>query len=276
MAKNGIDFWFLVYDLLPIKYPHFFPKGISELHTAWLNNLLKFANVVCISKTVQLSLDKYIQTLGIDRSSRKNLYVYLGSDFATLNTKVVNTRRNSICKLISVGTLEPRKGYNDILDVCENLWSRDEKFDFHIIGRIGWNSEQLVERIRNLMAKYPSLFWHEDASDEELINHYETCDALVAASIDEGFGLPIVEAQSRRKPVILRNSEIFKEVANGYGKFFENQKELEEIIFEFLRNSKITNLSEKNMTLVRSWRDSMSELLEYILNDFSSEKKRVN
>jgi glycosyltransferase involved in cell wall biosynthesis len=162
------------------------------------------------------------------------------------------------------------------LDVCENLWSRDEKFDFHIIGRIGWNSEQLVERIRNLMAKYPSLFWHEDASDEELINHYETCDALVAASIDEGFGLPIVEAQSRRKPVILRNSEIFKEVANGYGKFFENQKELEEIIFEFLRNSKITNLSEKNMTLVRSWRDSMSELLEYILNDFSSEKKRVN
>ena len=44
--------------------------------------------------------------------------------------------------------------------------------------------------------------------------------ALVTASKDEGFGIPVIEAMSRSIPVVLSDVPIFREVASGAGRFF--------------------------------------------------------
>ena len=44
--------------------------------------------------------------------------------------------------------------------------------------------------------------------------------ALVTASKDEGFGIPVIEAMSRSIPVVLSDVPIFREVAYGAGRFF--------------------------------------------------------
>jgi glycosyltransferase involved in cell wall biosynthesis len=56
------------------------------------------------------------------------------------------------------------------------------------------------------------LYWIEGASDEELQRLYASCDALIAASYMEGFGLPIVEAAEYGKPVIASDIPVFREV----------------------------------------------------------------
>lgn len=48
------------------------------------------------------------------------------------------------------------------------------------------------------------------------------CGALVCASRDEGFGLPLVEAAALGCPVIARDIEIFRETSGGEACFFEN------------------------------------------------------
>ena len=42
-----------------------------------------------------------------------------------------------------------------------------------------------------------------------------SCLALVSASLDEGFGLPLIEAMERGTPIVVSNLEIFDEVGGG-------------------------------------------------------------
>jgi glycosyltransferase involved in cell wall biosynthesis len=63
--------------------------------------------------------------------------------------------------------------------------------------------------------------FHNGVSDEEYIEILEHSTALVSASLDEGFGLPVVEAMSRGVPVILSDIPIFHEVAGECGRYFE-------------------------------------------------------
>jgi glycosyltransferase involved in cell wall biosynthesis len=55
--------------------------------------------------------------------------------------------------------------------------------------------------------------------DEELLEAYRRCDALIFASLSEGFGLPVVEAQAVGRPVITTSRGALGEVA-GDGAIF--------------------------------------------------------
>ena len=57
-----------------------------------------------------------------------------------------------------------------------------------------------------------------DADYEKLLNESK---ALVSASLDEGFGIPVVEAMSHGCPVVLSDIEIFEEVAGPAGLRFD-------------------------------------------------------
>lgn len=52
-------------------------------------------------------------------------------------------------------------------------------------------------------------------SREELLDEYRRCDMLVFVSTDEGFGLPIIEANAVGRPVVTSNLSSMPEVAGG-------------------------------------------------------------
>lgn len=57
-------------------------------------------------------------------------------------------------------------------------------------------------------------------------NYLEFLDesfALVSASKDEGFGIPVIEAMSRSIPVVLSDIPIFREVASEAAQYFHNE-----------------------------------------------------
>ena len=266
LSKQGTNIWFLIYDLLPIDYPNYFLEGTAELHDSWLNNLLKIANTICISKAVQDNLDRYMFKKKIARKNLLNLQLYLGADlYDTQNYSLVRGVKIDTKKFIAVGTLEPRKGYEEILDVCEKLWAQGEIFEMHFIGKLGWKSEGLKNRVTLQSGLNPYLFWHSTATDQELDFHYATCDALIAASFDEGFGLPIVEALRRQKVVFARKIEIFEEVIGKSEHLFESKKDLELKLSEYLQDPMLEKFKVVTNFKSRSWQDTIQEIIDTIL-----------
>jgi glycosyltransferase involved in cell wall biosynthesis len=62
-------------------------------------------------------------------------------------------------------------------------------------------------------------------SDQEYSKWLSQARALVSASFDEGFGIPVVEAMSSGTPTVLSELAIFKEVAEDAALYFEPRDE---------------------------------------------------
>ena len=53
---------------------------------------------------------------------------------------------------------------------------------------------------------------HDGVSDDEYAELLDSATALVTASRDEGFGIPLVEAMGRGTPVVVSDIPIFREI----------------------------------------------------------------
>jgi len=97
--------------------------------------------------------------------------------------------------LVAVGTVEPRKRYDLLLDAYERLRPQPR---LHIAGAPGWNTDALQARVRAT----EGVTWHAAASDVEVNRLLSNALALLIPSLAEGFGLGALEALARGTPVI--------------------------------------------------------------------------
>ncbi|QYY36570.1 glycosyltransferase family 1 protein [Ruficoccus sp. ZRK36] len=84
-------------------------------------------------------------------------------------------------------------------------------FDVHlrIIGKL---SPQLQEQLNASGLEYSS---DHQISDEQLLREYQEADIVLFPSLTEGFGMPIIEAQSVGRPVLTSDRLPMREVAAG-------------------------------------------------------------
>ena len=233
MRHNGVDVYFVVYDLLPISNPELFPLGTEQAHTEWLDVVMENSGALCISKSVAKEVNVRFSMRNCDFITEFDIkYFHLGSDIGNSiptfgvpsDADLVLEKLSSRHSFITVGTIEPRKGYVQVLASFEQLWESGEDINLVIVGKQGWNMESFVE----CLLKHPEygnrLFWLEGISDEYLEKLYDACTCLIAASFGEGFGLPLIEAAQRGLPIIARDIPIFREVSGEYAFYFEAQQ----------------------------------------------------
>lgn len=90
-------------------------------------------------------------------------------------------------------------------------------------------------------------------TDEGIVEAYRRCDMVVFASLYEGFGLPILEAQASGRPVITSNFGAMREAA-GEGALLVDPYSVEEIRAGILRIKRDPVLREE---LVRKGRENV-------------------
>jgi glycosyltransferase involved in cell wall biosynthesis len=123
-----------------------------------------------------------------------------------------------------VGTLEPRKGHQQALAACEQLWADGVDANQVIVGKQGWMVEALVERMTHHAELNRRLFWLDGISDEFLEQVYAASACLIAASYGEGFGLPLIEAAQHKLPIVARDIPVFREVAGSHAHYFSERR----------------------------------------------------
>jgi glycosyltransferase involved in cell wall biosynthesis len=84
-------------------------------------------------------------------------------------------------------------------------------YTLHLASRIGAGERAHLERVAR-EAGGADLVFHDGVDDAEYAALLDSATALVSASRDEGFGIPVVEAMTRGVPTVLTDIPIFREV----------------------------------------------------------------
>jgi len=116
---------------------------------------------------------------------------------------------------VVLGTIEPRKNHLLLLALWRHLAKQLGKQtpQLVVVGRRGWECEQVVDMLERCEAIHPHLLEVNDASDEQVVSLLKGARALLMPSYAEGFGMPVQEALAVGTPVISSPLPAIKEFA---------------------------------------------------------------
>ncbi len=222
IQKNGTKLVFFLHDLIPVLFPEYNGSmKFFRFYQKYLKVLCRANLVVCNSKSVLDDFERYISEnkLKTYPGLKKN-FTHLGVDFSPA-VKEEKSDKNDTIKFLMVSTVEVRKKYDQAVEAFELLWQKNYDVSLSIVGKYGWRAEQAKVLIESSAEFGKRLKWYNTGiSDEELANQYNSCDAVIFASKTEGFGLALIEAAIYKKPLIIRDIPIFREVSGDNAFYF--------------------------------------------------------
>jgi glycosyltransferase involved in cell wall biosynthesis len=115
--------------------------------------------------------------------------------------------------LVYMGSFMPYKNVATLVRAMRSL----PDHELHLMSRIS------PEERERLTALGPGgrLVFHDGASDEVYRDVLRGATALVSASRDEGFGIPLVEAMALGTPVVVSDIPVFREVGGTAGTYVD-------------------------------------------------------
>jgi glycosyltransferase involved in cell wall biosynthesis len=191
--------------------PRDFPAAVRLLwrlyHLAWWPQrmLLNRADaIVTVSETTGDLIRKHHLT-------RRPVIVVPNAPDA-LGREPVRREAAEAGRLVYMGSFMPYKNVDTLVRAVADL----PQHELHLMSRIGE-----PERARlAALAPRAKLVFHNGASDEEYASVLRGATALVTASLDEGFGIPLVEAMSQGIPIVVSDIPIFREIGGEAALYF--------------------------------------------------------
>ena len=219
ISRLGLRCSWVFYDAIPWKMQDIFPPEFTEAHLRYMQWLSEFDLIFPISQFSRSDLISFLastQQRTPSLEDRVQACVLPGEFLESDRIKEVNRKISPTIKILCVGTVEPRKNHLTLLEAYTQVARRTSKpVELYITGRS--TEPDLAEKVQNYADRVPLIHWEQDASDARLRELYAACDFTVYPSLEEGFGLPILESLWYGRPCICRNAGAMAEVAEGGG-----------------------------------------------------------
>lgn len=172
--------------------------------------LRKLKYVTAISQTTK---DEIVREIGCQPDKIRVVEVPLDENYQPVQKKSFN---RECPQILQIGTAF-HKNVPNVIRALEGINCR-----LVIIGKL---NTEMLSLLKEKHINYQNEF---DLDEESVKQHYQMADLTVFCSLSEGFGLPIIEAQAMRTPVITSNINPMTEVA-GNGALFVNPNDFLEI-----------------------------------------------
>ena len=278
LRRSGVLIYFVVYDLLPLHFPCYFPPEIDRHHSEWMSVVAKGDGALCISRAVADDVKAWFQRVRPNRENPFKIgWFHLGADIEqSMPTKgfpesfdkdLLNFDAKTT--ILMVGTVEPRKGHLLVLKAFELLWMTGNKVNLVIVGKNGWMIENVADRMKRHNKLNPWFYWYQGISDEALLRLYDTADGVIMASEGEGFGLPLIEAAQHGCPILARDLPVFREVAGKHATYFTGNSPLQlaQALRVWIKALKNGSAPQSSVMSWSTWKDCTTEIVHLLTDD---------
>ncbi len=215
-AKHGLSGQssVMIHDVIPLEFPQFQRTGTPE----------KFRQML---KRVRAQADLVIYNTSDTRDRAERFMAQWGPPpngiVAHLGVNVPETAPEALPAgvipsgpyFVTLGTIEPRKGHDMLLDIWDEFPADAAVPGLLICGSRGWNNDSVFARLDVLPKGGPVRELH-GLGDSTVAALLKGSNGLLCPSHTEGFGLPAAEAAALGVPVVCSDLPAFREVLGDY------------------------------------------------------------
>ena len=255
-------------------------------HNLIFYEILKFflkyySNILTVSKTSMLSIKKtcgrnkrisYLyNSVNTNYISESNNIKNNGPFKIKIDSKIINLNNPNI---LYIATLTPRKCHLDLLEALSITNS------FLNVNLVGYPTDKrildLIKTKKTLSGNVikSNINYFPKLTQKELCNLLFFSSAYISTSLYEGFGIPVLEAQTYKVPLIIRDIDINRELFPE-AKFFNSTIQLSNYLKDIKRLSKVeleqrrkivSKISEDNINVRFNYSHLSRELKKIIFN----------
>jgi len=271
----------IFYDAIPYKLADIYPVNFTNAHKEYMTMLDQMDSVFSISETSNSDLLAFLNTTltrGLLLEQRLKP-VALPAEFPVRKRSGNPMNQTSdICTILTVGTVEPRKNHIGLLNAFLAAEKQSQrKLKLVIVGSSDTFDHELSDKVEALVKQSKNVVWIKNANDSILEKQYQEADFTIFPSVEEGFGLPIVESLWFGCPCICANFGQMMELAISGGCLSVDVKDVEklsEAILLLANNHEYYQKLELQITrrYFKTWDDYASEI-SYLINELHRNKK---
>ena len=272
LKRSGVHVVTFHYDIIPQLFPEMTHHNTVRIFEPHLHAHLMHSDLfVCISSQVEQDLKNYAFSRNATRTPN-TVVIQLGSDiFRTDDSDIKCPLPEGLSQFIlCVGTLEPRKNPGALLDAFDTVSSYHPDLTLVVVGRVGWDANQVVKRIKDHPLYGKRLIWLQGIDNDALDWLYKSAYLNVVPSSYEGFGLPVIEGLRRGCVTLASNSGALPEAGRDFVEYFDlsDSDNLASMLREYLENpGKYNDRRIQLQSYVpRSWDESAQNLLNLLRN----------
>ncbi len=203
-----------VHDLFLITRPQDLSRK-AKLYMAWPFNIAVkgLRHFLVNSEKTRSELAPFVKSdasITLYRPSVRNVF-----DLSAAGRNGLSANASPL-RVVSVGTVEPRKNYRAAAEIVAQLNAlRPGGAQLHIVGRAGWGPDA------GFLADHPNAVVHGFLSPAEAKRVIGGADFYLCTSHDEGLGLPLLEVQYAGLPVAAPDIPVFREVLGHSATFID-------------------------------------------------------
>jgi glycosyltransferase involved in cell wall biosynthesis len=253
-----------IHDVVFLKYRYTMSKSTLIESIIWTNYAIRKADLIwTVSNYTKCEVEE-----NFPKRKCKNILVGSGIDYEVFKKINISEqeRQKILCNLgiqapfiLFVGTIEPRKNLSFLLSLMPELAKHD--IYLLIIGAKGWKqSQKISETINSNSFPINKVKFAGYITTDELVRLYNIANVFVSVSLNEGFGLPLLEALACGCPAICPNNSGMTEVVENKG-ILINGWNKDEWINE-ISNAIFGNLQKTSYTQEMTWNKILDEFIQ--------------
>lgn len=273
----------IFYDAIPWSSKAIYSQEVRMLHAKYMDFLLVCDLVFPISNTSSNALKSYYLSTTLDTSKAVcNLQTCILPGEFTDVERVLSPDTRSCFEsnidsskpiyMLCVSTIEPRKNHTKLLESFTSILEQSSRPLRLILA--GRNScPNISSTIFDYIRRYPrSIEWIDSPSEDELKSLYRNCHFTIFPSIEEGFGLPILESIWYGKPCICSGDSSMGEISSQGGCINANVQDITSLASSMLalcedHSLYVSKVQEATSRTLKTWNEYASEIVYKMINN---------